>query len=53
MEKALICYCFGYSEEEIIRDVRESNGSSSILERILNEKEKGSCRCAKTHPLGR
>ena len=53
MAKNLICYCFGYSEEDIIRDVQESNGMSSILERILNEKKKGACRCDITHPLGR
>jgi len=53
MEKTLICYCFGYSEEDIIRDVRENKGTSSILERIVNEKKKGSCRCDTTHPLGR
>ena len=53
MEKNLICYCFGYSEEDIIRDVGENNGTSLILERILNEKKNGACRCNTTHPLGR
>ena len=53
MERKLVCYCFGYSEEDIIRDVLENNGTSSILERILNEKKKGTCRCGTTHPLGR
>jgi hypothetical protein len=50
MEKTLICYCFGYSEEDIIRDVIENNGALSILERILSEKKKGTCRCGTTHP---
>lgn len=53
MGRDLICYCFGYSEEDIIRDAIENSGSSSILERILNEKKKGTCRCGTTHPLGR
>jgi hypothetical protein len=53
MKKNLICYCFEYSEEDIIRDVRENRGTSSILGRIVNEKKKGSCRCDTTHPLGR
>ncbi|MCX5831533.1 MAG: hypothetical protein NT140_06565 [Deltaproteobacteria bacterium] len=53
MTKNLICYCFGYSEEDIIRDVQGNNGTSSILERILNEKKQGMCRCDTTHPLGR
>jgi hypothetical protein len=53
MGKKLICYCFGYSEDDIIHDVRENNGMSSILEKILNEKKKGTCRCGTTHPLRR
>ena len=53
MERKLICYCFGYSEEDVVRDVRENNGTSSILERILNEKKKGTCNCKFNHPEGR
>jgi hypothetical protein len=53
MEKKLICYCFGYSEEDIVRDVMENEGSSSILERILNEKKNGTCNCKFNHPDGR
>jgi len=53
MERKLICYCFGYFEEDIITDVTENNGSSSILERILREKKKGTCNCKYTHPEGR
>jgi hypothetical protein len=53
MERKLLCYCFGYSEEDIIRDVVENEGTSSIMERILKEKKKGACRCGTTHPLGR
>ena len=53
MEKKLICYCFGYSEEDIIRDVQENKGTSSIMERILHEKKKGTCNCKFNHPEGR
>ncbi len=53
MERKLICYCFGYSEEDIIRDVRENKGASTILERILREKKKGLCNCKYNHPEGR
>lgn len=53
MPKNFICYCFEYSEEDIIRDVRENNGTSLIIERILNEKKNGACRCITTNPLGR
>ncbi len=40
MKKNLICYCFGYSEEEIIADVEKNRGMSTILERILAAKKK-------------
>jgi hypothetical protein len=53
MGKNLICYCFGYSEEDIARDVRENKGRSTILEKILNEKKKGSCNCTFNHPEAR
>jgi len=53
MKRKLICYCFGYSEEDIVKDVLEHEGTSLILERILYEKKKGTCRCGTTHPLGR
>ncbi len=48
-----ICYCFGYSEEDITRDVLANNGRSLIMERILAEKKTGGCNCGKNHPLGR
>lgn len=48
----LICYCFGYTEEELRRDVQE-HGRSLIMERIVAEKKDGKCRCAETNPSGR
>lgn len=53
MKKNLVCYCFGYSEEDIVRDVIENSGTSPILEMILNEKKKGACNCKYNHPEGR
>jgi len=53
MEKNLICYCFGYSEEDIIRDVTEHRGVSTIMEKILREKKKETCNCRVNHPEGR
>jgi len=53
MDRNLICYCFGYSEEDIIKDVLENNGKSSILARILSEKKNRACNCATNHPFGR
>ena len=52
MKTSLVCYCFAYSEEDIVRDVTENRGSSSILERILNEKKKGACNCSARNPNG-
>jgi hypothetical protein len=48
-----ICYCFEYSEEDIIMDVLDNKGKTTILERIVNEKKKGGCNCGANHPLGR
>lgn len=48
-----ICYCFGYSDDDIIKDVLANRGVSTILERIVNEKKKGGCNCGTNHPLGR
>ena len=36
----LICYCFDYSREDIIRDLLE-NGRSLIMEKIEGEKTVG------------
>jgi hypothetical protein len=52
MTTELICYCFGYSAEDIKKDVLE-NGRSTILERIMNEKMAGGCQCAAKNPKGR
>ncbi|MBI5739788.1 MAG: hypothetical protein HZA16_03615 [Nitrospirae bacterium] len=51
--KNLICYCFGYTDADIMKDVRENQGRSLIIERILSEKKKGACNCAETNLLGR
>ena len=46
-----ICYCFNYTEDDILKDVKE-NGRSTIMERITAEKKKGTCQCKKNHPRG-
>jgi hypothetical protein len=53
MAKDQICYCFGYYEEDIVRDVLDNKGTSTILEKIVNEKKRGGCNCSNTHPLKR
>ena len=41
----LICYCFGYSVDEIEKDYRD-NGVSTIMEKIKMEKKFGNCQSA-------
>ena len=48
----LICYCFGYTEDALRRDVLE-HGRSLIMERIVAEKKGGRCQCAEKNPAGR
>lgn len=46
-----ICFCFGHTREQIVRDFLE-HGHSRILEEILAAKRLGACRCAVTNPRG-
>lgn len=48
----MICYCFGYTAEDIRKDFAE-HGRSTIRERIMEEKKKGKCRCELTNPKRR
>lgn len=48
----LICYCFGYTAEDIKQDVIQ-NGQSTIYGKIVSEKKSGGCRCAEKNPRGR
>jgi hypothetical protein len=48
----LICWCFGYTEEDILKDL-EQNGRSLIMEKIMDEKRMGGCDCAGKNPKGR
>ena len=52
IEKDLVCYCFGYSEDDIAEDVIK-NGRSTIMERIAREKATGGCSCAEKNPKRR
>lgn len=52
MASTLVCYCFGYTEEDIRNDYRK-NGKSLIIERISSEKRGGGCGCAEKNPAGR
>lgn len=48
----LICYCFGYSVDDIIQDYLK-NGKSTIMEKIQTEKKFGNCQCAIKNPKGK
>lgn len=48
----LVCYCFGFTEEDIKADLLE-NGKSEILEKIIKEKQLGGCQCSIKNPKGR
>lgn len=48
----MVCYCFGYTVEDIRKDMKK-NGRSTIMEKIMAEKKSGGCDCASTNPKGR
>ena len=48
----LICYCFGYTVNDIEQDFIK-NGRSYIIEKIASEKKTGGCDCANKNPKGR
>ena len=48
----LICYCFGYTADDIRRDYA-THGYSTLLEKIKTEKKSGKCQCAAKNPKGR
>ena len=50
--KNLICYCFGYTAEDIRQDLTV-NGRSLLMEKIEAAKKFGSCQCALKNPKGR
>jgi hypothetical protein len=47
-----ICFCFGYSESDLEKDVRE-HGKSLIMEKIMAGKKAGGCQCETKNPKGR
>ena len=47
----IICYCFNHTRGEIERDARQ-NPRSLILEKIIDAKRLGACRCAAKNPKG-
>ena len=48
----LICYCFGYTKDDIEQDFL-NNGQSLIMEKIAGEKKSGGCDCSNKNPKGK
>ena len=48
----LICYCFGYTKDDIKKDLIK-NGRSVIVERITSEKKVDGCDCVNKNPKGK
>ena len=48
----LVCYCFQYSAADIEEDIRQHDGVSMIMARIMEEKKKGTCECNIKNPKG-
>ncbi len=49
--EGLVCYCFGYTSEDIKKDLLD-NGRSLIMEKIIEEKKTAGCDCAAKNPKG-
>ncbi len=45
----MVCYCFHYSEQDIVDDYKD-HGTSTILAKIKDAKIGSACRCEQTHP---
>ena len=48
----LICYCFGYTVNDIEQDFIK-NERSLVIEKIAAEKKAGGCDCVNKNPKGR
>jgi len=48
----LICWCFDYTIQDILKDFQEK-GRSLIMEKIMEEKRSDGCDCANKNPKGR
>ena len=48
----LVCYCFGYTAQDVLKDL-DQNGRSVIMDKIMEERRLGGCDCAVKNPQGR
>ena len=47
--KEYVCYCFEYTEQDIIEDLK-NHRYSTILHKITEEKSNNACNCEEKHP---
>ena len=45
-----ICYCFNYTDADIVADVVARHGQSTIEQRIAEAKKNGRCQCEVKNP---
>lgn len=45
-----ICYCFDLTDADIVADMQQNDGRSTIIERITKAKQASECRCVELHP---
>ncbi len=50
VKSPIICYCFCYSEADIVEDVLKNQGQSLILERVAEARRTLTCQCDDRHP---
>jgi hypothetical protein len=48
-----VCYCFDYTDADIIDDVLKHQGHSTILGKIAAAKKNGTCQCDIKNPKKR
>ena len=47
-----ICYCYDYTDQDIIADVKATGGESTIEKRIAEARRRGQCQCEIKNPKG-
>jgi len=48
-----VCYCFNYTDIDIIDDFVKHHGKSAIMDRIIKAKREGTCECDIKNPKKR
>lgn len=45
----LICFCHGYTEADIVADLKQNRGDSTILRQIIEARRNNTCQCDVKH----